>query len=131
MRSMTPTRRRPPQTYIMKLSWPIEGIPITSTNILLIRSCFYLFYPNSLFQTPILFSLHPDGGLRHSRWPCQPRTTLRRAPPDGVPPGGAIQGNRHEFTQYTGADGQTTTRRGQTMGRRDICKGIKHWKLSI
>jgi hypothetical protein len=52
--------------------------------------------------------------LRHSRWPCRPRTTLRQASPDGVSPGGAIQGDRCEFVHYTGSDGQSATRRGPT-----------------
>jgi hypothetical protein len=61
--------RRSPQTHIIKVSWPIERILITYTKNLLILFYFYLFCPNSLFQTSILFSLHPGGGLRRSRWP--------------------------------------------------------------
>jgi hypothetical protein len=106
--NLTPSRGRPPQEYIMKVPWLIEGIPITSTKNLSILFCFYLFCPNSLFQTPILFSLHPGGGMRCSRWPCRPRTTLKRASPDGVPTGGVIQSNRREIVQHIGADGQTT-----------------------
>jgi hypothetical protein len=109
---MTPSQRRPPQTYIMKVSWSIDSIPIAYTKILLIHLCFYLFCPNSLFQTPILFCLRPGDGLRRSRWPCQPGTTLRRAHPNGVPPRGAIQGDRREFAQYVGADVQTVRRPG-------------------
>jgi hypothetical protein len=75
---------------------------------------FYLFCPNSPLQTLILFSLHLSGGFRHLRWSCRPRTTLRQAPTNGVPPGEAIQGNRHEFTHYTGADGHTATLCSQT-----------------
>jgi hypothetical protein len=110
----TLSQGRPPHAYIMKVPWRIEGIPIASTKNLSIRSCFYLFYPNSLFQPPILFSLHPGGGLRRSRWPCRIRTTLRRASPDGVPLGEAIQGDRREFAHYVGLDGQAVTRRGPT-----------------
>jgi hypothetical protein len=105
---------RPPQAYIMKVSWPIEGHPIASTKKLSILFCFYLFCPNFLFQTPILLSLHPDGGVRRSRWPCRPRTTLMRALPDGVPPGGAIQGDQREFAHHPEAGGQTATHHGQT-----------------
>jgi hypothetical protein len=75
---------------------------------------FFTFCPNSLFQTPIMFSLHPNGSLRRSRWPCRPRTSLSRALPDEIPPGGAIQGDRREFVHHPGVDGQTATRRGQT-----------------
>jgi hypothetical protein len=118
MSNMTPTHGRPPQTYIMKVSWPIQGIPIASTKILLIHLCFYLFCPNSLFQTPIMFSLYPGGGWRCSRWPCQPRTTLRQALPDVVPPKGVIQGDRREFAHHPGADCQTITRRSQAASPR-------------
>jgi hypothetical protein len=38
---------RLPEAYIMKVPWSIEAIPIASTKILLIGSCFYLFCPNS------------------------------------------------------------------------------------
>jgi hypothetical protein len=69
----------------VKVSWSVEGLSITSTENLSILLCVYPFSPNSLFQTPIMFSLRPGGGLRHSRWPCRPRTTLRRASPDGFP----------------------------------------------
>jgi hypothetical protein len=34
---------------------------------------------------------------------------------DGVPPGGAIQGDRREIVQHIGADGQTATGHGQTV----------------
>jgi hypothetical protein len=91
-----------------------RGHPIASTKTLSIHFYFYPFCSNSLFQTPIPFSLHPGGGLRRSRWPCRPRTTLRRTSPDGVPPGEAIQGDRREFAHHPEADGQTATRRGQT-----------------
>jgi hypothetical protein len=36
----SPSRGRPPQAYIMNVSWPIEAIPIASTKIL---SIFFLF----------------------------------------------------------------------------------------
>jgi hypothetical protein len=97
----------------MKVSWPIEGISITSTKIYQYFSVFILF-PSFRFQPAILFSLHPDGGLRRSRWPCRPRTTLRRALPDGATLRGAIQGDRREFAHYPEAGGQTTTHRGRT-----------------
>jgi hypothetical protein len=70
---------------------------------------FYLFCPNSLFQTPILFSLHPGGSLRHSRWPYRSRTTLRRASPDRVPTREVIQSNQCEFTHHPGADDHTAS----------------------
>jgi hypothetical protein len=63
-----------------------------------------------------MFSLRPGGGLRCSRWSCRPRTTLRRALPDGVPPRGAIQGDQCVFTHNTDPDGQTATHCGQTTG---------------
>jgi hypothetical protein len=85
------------------------GPPMTSTKNLSIHSCFYLFYPNSPLQTLIMFSLCPSGSLRCSRWPCHPRTTLRWALPNGVPPEGAIKGDRCEFAHNTEADGQTAT----------------------
>jgi hypothetical protein len=110
----TPTRKRPLQAYIMKVSWPIEGILIASTKNLSIFFYFYLFCPNSLFQTTIPFSLHPDGDLRRSSWPCRPRTTLRRASPNGILPGEAIQGDRCEFTHHLEAGSQTATQRSQT-----------------
>jgi hypothetical protein len=114
MRNTTSSRGRPPHAYIMNVSWPIKGVPIVSTKNLSIIFCFYLFCPNFLFQTSIMFSLHPGGGLICFRWPCRPRATLRRASPDGVPPEGAIQGDRREIVQHTGANGQTVTRHGQT-----------------
>jgi hypothetical protein len=107
---MTPSRGRPPQTYIMKVSWPIELLPISSTKNLSLLFCFYLFYPNSLFQPPIMFSLHLGGGLRRSRWLCRPRTTLRRASPDGSLPEKLSKANRREFTHHPGVDGQTAHR---------------------
>jgi hypothetical protein len=66
----TPSRGRPPQAYLMTVPWPIEGISIASTKNLSILFCFNLFFPNSLLQPPILFSLHLGCRLRHSRWPC-------------------------------------------------------------
>jgi hypothetical protein len=91
-----------------------RGHPNHIYKILLLHLCFYLFYPNSLFQPPTLFSPHPSGGLRCSRWPCRPRTTIRQAPPDGVPPGAAIQGDWHEFAHSTDPDSQNATVCGQT-----------------
>jgi hypothetical protein len=104
MGNMTPTRGRPPQAYIIKVSWPIEGIPIAPTKNLSILLCFYPFYLNSPLQTLCMFSIHPDGGLRHSRWPCRPRKPLRQALPNGAPPRGAIQGDRCEFMHSTDPD---------------------------
>jgi hypothetical protein len=46
-----------------------RGHPNHIYKILLLHLCFYIFYPNSLFQPPTLFSPHPSGGLRCSRWP--------------------------------------------------------------
>jgi hypothetical protein len=83
-------------------------------KLLSICLCFLSLCPNSLFQAPIMFSLHLNGSLRRSRWPCQPRTTLRRALPNGFPPGGTIKGNRREITQNAEPDGQTATMHGQT-----------------
>jgi hypothetical protein len=40
MGNTTPTQGRPPQDYIMKISWPIEAIPIASTKI---YQYFYVF----------------------------------------------------------------------------------------
>jgi hypothetical protein len=114
VRSTTPTRGRPPQAYIMKVSWPIKDIPITSTKTFINMFMFLSLCPNSLFQSPILFSLRSGGGLRRSRWPCRPRITLRQTLPDGVPPGGAIQGDQREIAQNAETDGQTATTHGQT-----------------
>jgi hypothetical protein len=114
VRNTTPSWGRPPQAYIMKVSWLIEAIIVASTKNLSILFYFYLFCPGSLCQPPILFSLRPCGGLRRSRWPCRPRTTLRLVPPDGVTPGGATQGDRREFAHYLEAGGQTATHRGGT-----------------
>jgi hypothetical protein len=116
MGNTTPTRRRPPQAYTMKVSWPIEAVPIAHTKNLSVLLYFYPFYLNSPLQTLCMFSLRPGGGLRCSRWSCRPRTTLRQALPDGVPPGGAIQGDRCVFTHNTDPDGQTATHCGRTTG---------------
>jgi hypothetical protein len=35
--NMTPTKGRPPQADIMKVSWPTEGIPVASTKNLSIH----------------------------------------------------------------------------------------------
>jgi hypothetical protein len=59
------------------------------------------------FRFDCLFT--PSRQLSRSRWPCRPRTTLRRALPDGIPLGGAIQGDRCEFTHHPEADGQTAS----------------------
>jgi hypothetical protein len=115
MGNTTSSWGRPPQPYIMKVSWPIEGLPIATTKNLSILFGFYPFWHNSLFKTPILFSLRPDGGLRCSKLLCRPRTTLRRASPDGVPLGETIQGDQCEFARYTGADSQIATRHSQTV----------------
>jgi hypothetical protein len=114
MENTTPSRVRLPQAYIIKVSWPIEAITVASTKIYQYFYVFISFYPSSLFQPPIIFSLRPDGGLRRSKWPCRPRTTLRRASPDGVPPGGAIQSDWCELVHYTGSDIQTATMHGRT-----------------
>jgi hypothetical protein len=47
--------------------------------------------------------------LGHSRRPCRPRTILRRALPDGVPPRGAFQGDQLRFAHSTDADDQTAS----------------------
>jgi hypothetical protein len=44
------------QTYIMKVSWPIEAISITSTKKFINTFLFLFFCPISLFQPPIMFS---------------------------------------------------------------------------
>jgi hypothetical protein len=114
MGNTTPSWGRPPQAYIMKVLWLIEGLQIASTKNLSILFCVHQFCPRSLFQPPIMFSLHPGSALRCSWWPCQPRTTLRRALPYGAAPGGAIQGDRREFAQHPEVGGQTAIHRGQT-----------------
>jgi hypothetical protein len=94
----------------MKVAWPIEGLLIASTKNLSMLFCFYLFTLILSFKPPTSFSLRPDGGLRHSSWPCRPRITLKRASPKGVPLEEVIQGDQREIAQYTGADDQTAVR---------------------